>query len=217
MDINRILDKYFHSDQNFARIEMFDSQSIYAVYDKIIRELNKFADIELSILQGFGYCFYELLDNALIHSEKDCGVVVFRFDPSQEILKIVVADDGIGIHKSLKKNKKYRNLDEVESLKICIQDGVSDGHGMGFGLYSTSRLIGIGGLMLSIHSGVNEMYMNDVGNVAVSPCEEWQGALIYLELHTNKEIDANKVVDYRTDCISEYNDQFIDDTLDKLW
>lgn len=147
MDINRILNTYFQANHNLTRIETFDSKSIFAVYDKIIRELNAIVDIEISILQAFGYCFYELLDNALIYSEKDCGIAIYRFDSSKEILQIVIADDGIGIHKSLLKNPEYHHIDEIDSLKSCIRDGVTDGHGMGFGLYSTSRLIGIGGLL----------------------------------------------------------------------
>lgn len=217
MDINRILNTYFPAKQKLARIEVFDSKSIFTVYDKIIRELNAIADIELSILQAFGYCFYELLDNALIHSEKECGVAIYQFDSLNNVLKIAIADDGIGIQKSLQKNPKYVDIDEPESLMKCIQDGVSDGRGMGFGLYSTSRLIGIGGLEFSIHSGLHKMLMNNNNEVCVSSCEEWDGSIVCLELHTNKEIDANKVVDYRTDCISEYNDQFIDDKLDELW
>lgn len=59
--------------------------------------------------------------------------------------------------------------------------------------------------------------MINENDIFVEPSEEWQGTLVYLELHTNKEIDANNVVDYRTDCVSEYNDQFIDDNLDELW
>lgn len=107
MDINRILNSYFDQNQYSVRIETFDSKSIFAVYDKIIRELNAIVDIEISILQAFGYCFYELLDNALIHSEKDCGAAIYRFDPEKEILQIAIADDGIGIHKSLQKNPEY--------------------------------------------------------------------------------------------------------------
>lgn len=61
------------------------------------------------------------------------------------------------------------------------------------------------------------MTMKNGNDISVESSEAWQGTLVYLELHTNKEIDANKVVDYRTDCISEYNDQFINDDLDELW
>jgi hypothetical protein len=48
--------------------------------------------------------------------------------------------------------------------------------------------------------------------------KEWSGTIVYLDLHTNKELDPNEVVAYRTDCVSEYNDMFIDDSnLNNLW
>lgn len=47
---------------------------------------------------------------------------------------MLVADDGQGIHSSLTENDKYARLSELEALEMCIQDSVTDGKGMGFGL-----------------------------------------------------------------------------------
>lgn len=47
---------------------------------------------------------------------------------------MLVADDGQGIHSSLTENDKYARLSEPEALEMCIQDSVTDGKGMGFGL-----------------------------------------------------------------------------------
>lgn len=218
MNINTILDNYFEHDSSSTRIETFDEKSIYSVYDKIIRELTKVVSIELSVLQAFGYCFYELLDNALTHSEKQCGTILYNYNADKHLLKIAIADDGIGIYRSLTKNEKYSklNIDEAEALQSCIIDGVTDGKGLGFGLYSTSRLIGLGDSEMHIHSGSYKLKM--VGDFSeIVDSDFWTGTLVYLQLHTDKEIDANLVVDNRTDCVSEFNEQFIDDDLDELW
>ena len=47
---------------------------------------------------------------------------------------------------------------------------------------------------------------------------EWQGTIVYFELHSDKEIDPNDVVDNRTDCESQFNEEFCgEDELDNLW
>ena len=36
----------------------------------------------------------------------------------------------------------------------------------------------------------------------------WQGTIVYFELYSYKEIDPNDVVDNRTDCESQFNEEF---------
>ena len=38
-------------------------------------------------------------------------------------------------------NEKYAEINESEALRICVKDAITDGKGMGFGLYSTSYSI----------------------------------------------------------------------------
>ena len=94
---------------------------------------------------------------------------------------------------------------------------MTDGKGMGFGLYSTSRLIKNVGITLEIHSGCNKLIYDGV-NVNVVLTQEWQGTIIYFELHSDKDINPNDVVDNRTDCENQFNEEFCkEDELDKLW
>ena len=45
-----------------------------------------------------------------------------------------------------------------------------------------------------------------------------QGTIVYFELHSDKEIAPNDIVDNRTDCIDQFNEEFCaDDELDNLW
>lgn len=46
----------------------------------------------------------------------------------------------------------------------------------------------------------------------------WQGTIIYFELHTDREIDPNSILENRTDAETEFNETFIDTSdLDELW
>ena len=55
-------------------------------------------------------------------------------------------------------------------------------------------------------------------NIRMEEALKWQGTIVYFELYSNKEIDPNDVVDNRTDCESQFNEEFCgEDDLDNLW
>ena len=93
---------------------------------------------------------------------------------------------------------------------------MTDGKGMGFGLYSTFRLVKLGGLLLEIHSGTHKLTF-DGKDVKVLETDYWHGTLVFVNLFSDKEIDPNEVVEYRTDCEDSFIDNFIDDKLSELW
>ena len=64
-----------------------------------------------------------------------------------------IVDDGIGVRESLAENEKYVGVSEEEALRMCIKDAITDGKGMGFGLYSTSLLARDAGLRFEVRSG----------------------------------------------------------------
>ena len=88
---------------------------------------------------------------------------------------------------------------------------------MGFGLYSTSRLINTAGHKLIIRSGNHTLSAN--GDMAITESEPWQGTIVYFELRSNMDIDPGLVVDHRTDPAEEFDELFLDNDpgLDKLW
>lgn len=217
MNIDKLIKAYFGTGSQPPVIEVFDSDSIFSVYKDIVSVLDKDPDIELTVLQALSYCFYEILDNVLTHSGKSVGSVLTAYSEKESIIQVLVADDGVGIRRSLASSEKYRDISEAEALKMCVEDSVSDGKGMGFGLYSTMRLIKEAGVVLKIHSGTH-ILMSDGRQVTVEEASMWQGTLVYFEVHANKEINPDDVVDNRTDCAGEYNDMFdSDDNLDELW
>ena len=217
MNIDGLIKRYFGDSGTLPVIEMFDSESIHAVYKDIVNTLKMQPDIELGILQTFSYCFYEILDNVLTHSMKSCGTVVMRYSPEKAKIQIMVVDDGIGIHRSLTENEIYRNISEAEALAKCMLDRVTDGKGMGFGLYSTACLIRQAGIVLKLHSGNHILTTNGVDE-RIEETDYWKGTVIYFELYSDKEIDPNKVLENRTDAVSEFNDEFLDtEDIDNLW
>jgi len=217
MDIDSLLKQYFGSSKTYPTIDVFDADAIYSVYQKVINVLTGYIDIEISVLQVMSYCFYEVLDNVLTHSGKRIGTVLTSYDKECNSLKILVADDGMGIKQSLSVASRFVHVTEEEALYLCIKDSVTDGKGMGFGLFSTSLLAQNIGIQFEIHSGTHKLLLKN-GTIKVIDAELWKGTLVFLELHTNKEIDPNTIVSSRADCATQYNENFLADSqIDELW
>lgn len=216
MNVDTLLRQYFPASENVC-IEMFDEKNIQQVYRRLVEVLIHQPEIETSLLQGMSYCFYEVMDNVIIHSGKTVGIVITNYSEPDHLIQILVADDGMGIQASLAQNSEYANITEGQALEYCIKDNVSDGKGMGFGLYSTSRLITTAGHRLIIRSGNHTLSAN--GDLTILESELWQGTIVYFELRSNMDIDPASVVDHRTDPAEEFDDLFLDDAsqLDKLW
>lgn len=216
MNVDTLIHQYF-PDADHICIEMFDEKNIQQVYRRLVDVLIHQPEVETSLLQGMSYCFYEVMDNVLIHSGKTVGIVITNYSEEQNLIQILVADDGMGIRESLAQNAAYEDVTETQALEYCIRDKVSDGKGMGFGLYSTSRLINTAGHKLIIRSGEHTLSAN--GDMTVTESEPWEGTIVYFELRSNMDIDPASVVDHRTDPADEFEDLFLTDDpeLNKLW
>lgn len=216
MDVAFILNKYFKGMENVS-IDVFDAQTLNTVYRDVVKTMTSHFEIEVSVLQALSYCLYEMMDNVHIHSGKPLGTAITHYDNSRKTLRILIADDGMGIRESLAENEQYKDITEPEALRLCLQDSITDGKGMGFGLYTTSRLVDNIGKEFILHSGGHKLIIKD-GNTTVIENGFWQGTLIYMEIGTGKEIDPNQIVDHRADAAEEYNETFVEtEELESLW
>ena len=217
MNLTTLIKHYFNASNGDVTIDVFDEHNIYNVYQHVVSVLTQYMDIEVTVLQAMSYCFYEMLDNVLIHSGKDLGTVITQYDTTNHILSFLIADDGMGVQASLKENEKYRNITESEALKMCIQDTITDGHGMGFGLYSALRLAQKAGLLYEVRSGNHTMQVKD-DVITTKESELWQGTIVYMQLRTDVEIDPAEVVAFRTNVAEQYNEAFLNvNELEELW
>ena len=216
MDVAFLIDKYF-KDTKKVSIDVFDAQTLNNVYRDVINAMTSHFEIEVSVLQALSYCLYEIMDNVHIHSGKPLGTAITYYDNSQKALSILIADDGMGVRASLSENEKYKNITEAEALKLCLEDNITDGKGLGFGLYTTLRLVNRIGKEFILHSGTHKLMIKD-GETSVIENGFWQGTLIYMVIGTGVEIDPNQVVDHRADVAEEYNETFVETSeLESLW
>lgn len=145
------------------------------------------------------------------------GTVITQYNTSEHSLAFLVADDGRGIQASLSENNDYANISESDALKISIMYSVTDGKGMGFGLYSTSLLVQKAGTLFVVRSGNHTLRVQN-GIMPVEKSDFWQGTIVYVRLRTNKEIDPAEVVSRRTYIANQYNESFLNDSgIEELW
>lgn len=216
MDIAFILDKYFKGTKDVS-IDVFDAQTLNAVYKDIVSVMTSHFEIEVSVLQALSYCLYEIMDNIHIHSGKPLGTAMTHYDNNLKALSVLIADDGMGIKASLSENEKYKDITEAQALKRCLDDKITDGKGLGFGLYATSRLVDRIGKEFILHSGKHKLIRKE-GAESIIENGFWQGTLIFMVIGTSEEIDPNQVVDHRTDVEEEYNGLFVETKeLESLW
>lgn len=218
MTLNQLIEKYF-SGNYIPIIATFDAENINEVCNGMITDFLRHSEIELSVLQVFNYCIYEVMDNVLTHSGKASGVLIYCFNDELQHIEVLVADDGMGIHASLRQNAIYEDFSEEEALKNIIVDKVTDGKGMGYGLYSTKNMIASIGGILEIASGDSIMRF-DGQSVTVTKASRTNGTMVYVSLDTTKEIDPKEVMENRTDCETSFNELFLDednDNIDNLW
>ena len=105
----------------------------------------------------------------------------------------------------------------LQALRLCLEDKITDGKGLGFGLYTTSRLVDSIGKKFVLHSGKHKLERED-GVESVMENGFWQGTLIFMVIGTGEEIDPNRIVDHRTDVVEEYNETFVESSeIESLW
>ena len=216
MDVAFLLDNYFKGARNVS-IDVFDAQSLNAVYRDVIKSMTSHFEIEVSVLQALSYCLYEMMDNVHIHSGKPLGTAMTCYNEKDKTLQLLIADDGMGIRASLAENEKYADISEADALMLCLKDTITDGKGMGFGLYTTSRLVDSIGKEFILHSGSHKLIIKDKQTTIVENGYR-QGTLVYMVIGTGEEIDPNQIVDHRADAAEEYNEAFVETgELESLW
>lgn len=192
MDVAFLLDNYFKGARNVS-IDVFDAQSLNAVYRDVVKSMTSHFEIEVSVLQALSYCLYEMMDNVHIHSGKPLGTAMTCYNEKDKTLQLLIADDGMGIRASLAENEKYADISEADALMLCLKDTITDGKGMGFGLYTTSRLVDSIGKEFILHSGSHKLIIKDKQTTIVEN-GYWQGTLVYMVIGTGEEIDPNVLV-----------------------
>jgi len=182
---------------SYVSIQNYNSKNQIEVLEKLMGVLKANVPIDDNVFTSLDYCFNEILDNVLLHSNANEGWVVGQYFSNMNAIRLVVCDFGIGVCSSL--NKAY-SFTEEEALRKCIEEGITNGKGQGHGLFATSKFIELNQGWLSIFSGNSKLDLNE-NNLEITEIPFWQGTCVYLRINTNIDVDytqfTGKHYDYK--------------------
>lgn len=170
---------------NAVKIQKYTSENQLDVLNSILKVLKAKSSINDNVYASLDYCFNEILDNVLNHTDEKVGWVVAQYFENLNSIRLIVCDYGMGIHKSL--NLKH-NFTEDEALKKCIESGVTNGKGQGHGLFATASFIRLNKGWLSLISGNKKLNVNEKETI-IEDIDNWQGTCVYIRINTNVEVD----------------------------
>lgn len=193
---------------SYVEIQKYDENNQVEICNSLLKVIKANSVIHDNVFTSLDYCFNEILDNVLLHSEVAHGWVVMQYFPGMNAIRLIVCDFGIGINEALK--SKY-DFSEQEAIQNCIQKGITNGKGQGHGLFATSEFIKLNKGWMSIVSGNKKLDMNE-GDLWVKNTPFWQGTCIYLRINTNLDVDYTKFTsrysDYKDHVIERFEDMF---------
>jgi len=212
-----------NSGGRFTVIKRFDDNNSLDIHKEIVSILLK-DSINQEMVTVLQYCLWEIIDNTLRHSLSDgtihngSGYISCQYFPDNKKIRLIVADNGQGIHQALTTHPEsvHKDLDEMQAVVNCIVKGVTNSTGRGFGLWATSTLIKENGGKLLIHSG-NHLLEIDSNNT-IKSTSKWQGAYTYIRVNTDVAVTYDKIFedDVQKNLFDELKDNILGN-LDELW
>ncbi len=190
----------------FIELKKFNQDTIYPLQEEINMILYQMESISKEVLQLLFYCLNEIMDNVINHAGISSGWVSAQYFPLLKEIRLIICDNGMGIHQALTNNlqSKYHNVSEKEALELCIQRGVTNGNGLGFGLYATSQFMLKNKGHLLIYSG-NRHLMNKTDTYEVRKGDFWKGTLVLLRIKTNNSVNYKDIMPAHHTLPDDYN------------
>lgn len=209
------------SQGRFIEICEFNQENIYEIFREIMRIL-LVNGVNEDMLVVLNFCLNEILDNTLNHSSPDfvygagTGHVIAQYFPVAREIRIMIADTGQGIHSALTGHPKsrFKDLSEQEAVIRCIERGVTNGLGLGFGLWATSQ-------MMTKNKGEFKLFSGKscLNNGKLVEVPHWQGTINYLKINTNVPVNYKEIFGEKSDQLDMFQEfkesQF--GNLENLW
>ncbi|MCD2424935.1 ATP-binding protein [Niabella pedocola] len=199
-------------DGKFTEITPYDKDTFYSVSNNLRRVVIANINVDKELQALLDYCLSEIMDNALNHSDypnfgKGKGIVCAQLFPVKQEIRLMICDTGVGIHTALTApvESKYKLLSDKEAIALCTEKGVTNGSGLGFGLYASSEFIKENGGDMIVYSGNHYSHIFE-GNHTVNNGEFWHGTFIFMRINTNISVDYKRIMPEGHTLLDDYND-----------
>lgn len=109
---------------------------------------------------------------------------------------------------------RYKDLSEGEAVSRCIEKGVTNSLGLGFGLWATSQMMRKNRGDFMVYSG-----SSCLRNGMLCETPEWKGTINYLRINTDIPVNHKEIFEKKSDQLDMFQEfkesQF--GNLENLW
>lgn len=198
IDIEKLKHSYLSNNQNIHLVQMIEIEA---------RKLAKIVSQNATELEELlTFLLKEIIRNTPEHSETSKVWICGQYWSTRKQAEIAVYDEGIGIFKSLQKNKRYNEYitENIDAIKEALKPGVSESFTLsrkkdsnneyansGFGLYMTSQLTRSLEGEFILFSGSD--YLIAKGDVQRTGTTNLKGTAIGLSIPVNELNDIKKL------------------------
>jgi signal transduction histidine kinase len=157
--------------------------------------LGQHASWSRSSVQAMATIAFELAENVRQHSSSPGGVVALGIDKSRQLVKLAVADGGIGIPASLRRNPKFEDVDDdLMAVERAMRAGASGepGTGGGMGLFFTRAMVRGNGGRILVRSANAKCEESDERK-ATRMLPRLHGTLVGIEARADRPLDDEAI------------------------
>lgn len=173
-----------------------ESRQVATITQTFIDYISHQTVCKKGVLDSLTWCINEVMDNVLVHSQKEYGFVMAQYHQTKNRIAFCIYDDGIGISQSLY-HSKHRPKNELDALSLAIQEGIGDGLGQGNGLFGLYKIVLENKGQLTITSGASSIMINEQGEMKEFTNlpyidKDHKGTIVDFQLDLNKPVDIKK-------------------------
>ncbi len=189
------------SSECLSRVWKFnDAIGVHRLSDAFIDNLSHRVECEKGVIESFGWCLSEIMDNVLQHADTSEGFIMVQIHREHPRVAICLADTGIGIFNSLRKTE-YKPKTHVDAITLALKEGVTrdkSSH-QGNGLWGLFRIVLANSGRMTITSGHGSLIIRETGkidNYEKLPIidRQHEGTIVDFQLDTNSPIDLPKAL-----------------------
>lgn len=167
----------------------------------LIPKLKEYYTGNDKIISMISCCFSEILLNFWEHAIQDSETIIVA-EGKSKFIEIACADSGDGIISTLRKNNEYKELNDLELMKLSVERNVTskaNTNHMGYGLWILKEICQkVNGRFHLYSEGY--CYKLEYGELIIKRTNYWKGTIIYLALNLDKPVS---LVDIES--LNEYN------------
>lgn len=139
----------------FDKVIKFDNTSVDIVADSIINEIKYLFVCEKNFLPALSWCLKEIMDNVIVHSGTNEGLIMAQVHHRRRLVNISIFDSGLGLLNTLSESGEFSPTNELEAIDLALTHKVSGNRniGQGNGMWGLRQIVKNNKGHLSVMSG----------------------------------------------------------------